>query len=199
MAVSPFQRNVPNILAPLFATRHKENTSYPAAWGLALVEAVIGYEWLISGLDKVFSPKYLPGLGEVLSTSIQNNPNSWWVTFIQQQVIPHAQIWAMLVEISELLIAIGFFAGALLWVSGYFTAAHRAHWLNICAMLAITGGILMTTNYYLMAGHGFPGINASAPFDEGLSLDGVLTAIGLGLLFIHLAMLRLRGTFRGTQ
>jgi hypothetical protein len=31
-----------------------------------------------------------------------------------------------------------------------------------------------------------PGLNPADPFDEGLSLDGVLTAIGLSLLVIHL-------------
>lgn len=159
-----------------------------AAWGLAMIEIVISYEWLLSGLDKVLSAKYVLGLADVLRTSIQDNPNRWWVAFIQQQVIPHAQVWAILVEIAELFVALGFFAGALLWVSGCFPIARWTRCLNVGVLLAICGGVLMTANYYLMAGHSFPGFNPGAPFDEGLSLDGVLTAIGLGLLLIHLAV-----------
>lgn len=174
----------------LLASRHVRNTFRPAAWGLAMVEAVIGYEWLLSGLDKVLSARYLPGLANALRTSIQENPHSWWVAFIQQQVLPHAQVWALLVEIGELLVALGFFAGALLWASGCFPTARWTRWLNAGVLLALYGGVLMTANYYLMAGHGFPALNPGNPFDEGLSLDGVLTAIGLGLLLLHLVTWR---------
>jgi thiosulfate dehydrogenase (quinone) large subunit len=170
----------------LLASRHVRNAFRPAAWGLAMVEAVIGYEWLLSGLDKVLSARYLPGLADALRTSMQENRNSWWVAFIQRQLFPHAQVWAFLVEIGELLVALGFFAGTLLWVCGRFPAARWTRWLNAGVLLVLCGGVLMTANYYLMAGHGLPGLNPANPFDEGLSLDGVLTAIGLGLLLIHL-------------
>jgi hypothetical protein len=166
------------------------NTFRPAAWGLAMVEAVIGCEWLLSGLDKVLSAKYLPGLADALQTSIHENPNRWWVAFIQQQVLPHASAWALLIESGELLVALGFFAGALLWACGRFPAARWTRWLNAGVLLALCAGVVMTANYYLMAGHGWPGLNPGDPFDEGLSLDGVLTAIGLGLLLIHLLMWR---------
>jgi thiosulfate dehydrogenase [quinone] large subunit len=158
-----------------------------------LVEAVIGYEWLLSGLDKVLSAKYLVGLTDALATSIRENPNSWWVAFIQQQVLPHAWAWALLVEIGELLVALGFFAGALLWICGRFPVARWTRRLNVGVLLALCGAVLMTTNYYLMAGHGLPGLNPADPFDEGLSLDGVLTAIGLSLLLIHLLAWRSEG------
>src|SRR5260370_26785090 len=49
----------------------------PAAAGLALVEAAIGYEWLLSGLNKVLSSGFGSGLAHQLQTSLQGNPNRW--------------------------------------------------------------------------------------------------------------------------
>jgi hypothetical protein len=33
-------------------------SAVPAAWGLAIVEAALGYEWLLSGLNKVLNPAF---------------------------------------------------------------------------------------------------------------------------------------------
>jgi hypothetical protein len=55
-------------------------------------------------------------------------------------------------------------------------------------MLALVGGLLMSANYAAMAGDTLPGINAANPFNEGLSIDSLLTIIGLGLLLVHVVV-----------
>ena len=64
------------------------------------------------------------------------------------------------------------------------------------AIAGLAGATLMTANYYLMAGKTLPWLNTGAPFDEGLSLDGLLTLITAGLLAAHLAALRRGGEAR---
>lgn len=161
----------------------------PTALGLSVIEALIGYEWLVSALDKILSADFRSGLAHQLQMNMQGNPNTWWVSFADRLMVPHAQFCAVLAEVGELLVALGFFAGAVLWISGRFPVTRWARLLNVGAILALVGGALMTANYYLMAGNTFPGVNPGDPFDEGLSLDGLLTLMGFGLLIVHLSLL----------
>ncbi len=157
----------------------------PAAAGLAIVEAAMGFEWLLSGLNKLLSPDFVISLAHQLQTSLQGNPNGWYVSLTKSLVLPHAQLFAALVEVGELLVGIGLFAGAALWVSGRFPAMRWARLLNLGVIVALVGGVLMSANYAVMGGDTLPGLNPGNPFNEGLSIDSLLTIIGLGLLVIH--------------
>jgi len=168
--------------------QHPRATSNFSAWGLAPVELVIGYEWLVSALNKVYSSTFRPGLAASIHTSLQDNPNGWWVALVQQLVIPNAPMWATVVEVAELLVAVGLFVGAILWISGGFPKTRVVRLLNMMVLLALLAGIAMTVNYYLLAGHTLASLGSlhpDAPFDEGVSLDGLLTFLGMGLLLIH--------------
>ncbi len=157
----------------------------PAHLGLALLEAIMGYEWLVSALDKLLSPTFHAGLAHQLQLSVQSNPNAWYVAFVTRWAIPHAQICAVLVEVGELLVALGLFCGAVLWLSGRCPTRGWPHLFNLGTIAALVGGAVMTANYYLMAGNTLPGLNPAAPFNEGLSLDGLLTLAALALLLVH--------------
>jgi thiosulfate dehydrogenase [quinone] large subunit len=157
----------------------------PAAWGIALVEVAIGYEWLLSGLNKVLSADFSSGLAHELQTSLQGNPNAWYGSLTSTLVLPHTHLFAALVEVGELLVAAGMFAGAALWVSGRLASSRVARLLNLGAIAALVGGVLMSVNYALLGGDTLPGINAANPFNEGLSIDSLLAMIGVCLLLIH--------------
>jgi hypothetical protein len=158
-----------------------------AAVGLAFIEALIGYEWLLSAFDKIHSATFRSGLARQLTQALQGNPNTWWVALVESLVLPRVPFFAVLVEVSEIGVAMGCFAGALLWASGRFPARRWARHLNVGVLAALAGSALMTANYYLMAGKTLPFLNPGDPFDEGLSLDGLLTFVALGLLVIHVA------------
>lgn len=160
-----------------------------ATWGVALVEALIGYEWLLSALNKMLSPTFRSGLTAQMMMALHGNPNTWWVALTKRLVLPHAQLCAVLVEVGELLVALGFFAGAALWASGQFPTRRWTRRLNLGVLAALLGGALMTANYYLMAGDTLPGLNPGNPFNEGLSIDGLLTLVAVGLFVIHAAPL----------
>ena len=165
-----------------------------ASWGVALVEAVIGYTWLLSALDKMLNPGFRSGLAAQLTMAMRGNPNTWWVALANRLVLPHAQLCAVLVEVGELLVALGFFAGAALWASGRFPARRWARRLNVGVIGALVGGASMTANYYVMSGATLPGLNPANAFNEGLSIDGLLTLVAVGLCVIHvLPLLAHRG------
>jgi thiosulfate dehydrogenase [quinone] large subunit len=164
----------------------------PAAWGLALTEAAIGYEWLLSGLNKLLSPDFSTGLAHELQSDLDGNPNSWYVSLAKTVFIPNAHLLAPLVELGELLVGGGLFVGAFLWLSGRFPVARWARLLNLGVIMALLGGILMSVNYAVMGGDTLPGINPGNPFNEGLSIDSLLAMIGIGLLVIHVLAARVR-------
>ncbi len=135
-----------------------------ASWGVALVEALIGYTWLLSALNKMLNPGFRTGLAAQLTMAMRGNPNTWWVALSTRLVLPHAQLCAVLVEVGELLVALGFFAGAALWASGQFPMRRWARRLNLGVLGALMGGALMTANYYVMSGATLPGLDPANAF-----------------------------------
>lgn len=163
----------------------------PAQLGLAVVEAAIAYEWLLSGLDKCLSSQYLGGLGGSLNDMADGNPNSWYVWFLRHVAMPHCTFFGCLVVAGEILVGLALLAGAALWLAGPERLVGRqARLLQVGVIAGLAGATLMTANYYLMAGKTLPWLNPGHPFDEGLSLDGLLTLVTVGLLSVHVLALR---------
>ena len=163
----------------------------PAQIGLAVVEAVIAYEWLLSGIDKCMSSQYLGGLAGSLGSMANGNPNTWYVWFLRHVAMAHCTFFGCLVAGGEILTGLALLTGAALWLAG--PERLRGRWGTLL-QLGVIGGLasaaLMTANYYLMAGKTLPWLNPAAPYDEGLSLDGVLTLMAVGLFIVHLVALR---------
>jgi thiosulfate dehydrogenase (quinone) large subunit len=164
----------------------------PARWGVALVFLILGYEWLLSGLDKIFSSNFRSGLAAELQDSVPDNSHGWYVHFLERIVIPHAGSFAVVVEMGEVLVAFGMFLGAALWMGSDRIGERRSRTLRPWVIGALLGSALMTANYYLMAGGSFPWLRPSAPFDEALDIDGLLTFVAMGLIGIE--VLAMRGT-----
>ncbi len=165
-------------------------TDMAARWGMALIYLFIAYEWLISGLDKIFSSDFRSGLAGQLQDSNADNPHDWYVHFMNRVVIPHASGIAVAIEIGEILVAIGLIVGAVLWVASDRIGEHRTRTFRFCVIASLAGSAFMTANYYLMTGGGFPWVNTGAPFDEGISIDGLLTLMAIGLIGIEVFAIR---------
>jgi hypothetical protein len=157
--------------------------------GIALVEAAIGYEWLLSGLNKLLNGHFTFGLAATLRQAMKNNPNGWWVTLTRHLVVPNLHLLGPLVPIGELLLALGFFTGAALWATG-IPSRRRNPLLAFGVIGALLASALMTANFYLMSGNALPGLDPANAFNEGLSIDGLLTLIVAGLIAAHASALR---------
>lgn len=174
------------------ATATREDPNRLAAWGLASVFVLFGYEWLLSGLDKVFSAGFRAGLAGELRDAMDGNPNHWYVRFLAGTVVPHARLFATVAEWGELLVALGLFLGAAAWAGGDRIPRRWARRFQLAACGALLASAFMAANYYLMSGARFPWLNTGAPFDEGLSIDGLMTLIALALLTVQLLAIRPR-------
>jgi len=163
-----------------------------ARWGLIVVELLIGYEWLVSGLNKVLNRGFFSGMSAQLQQQMDGNPNVWYATLVKNLVLPHATLFGFLVEYGELLVALGFFVAAALWMTHRMIPRQLARLTGWGVIVALIGGALMTMNYYIMAGKTLPFLTPDHPFDEGINLDGLLTLITVGLIVIHVLLMRRR-------
>src|SRR6266566_509554 len=80
---------------------------------LAAIEAIIGWEWLMSGGNKLLSGTFPQGLADVLNTNMKDNPNAWYVAFLKQTIIPHSISYGYFIEWTEVTIGILLLSGAL--------------------------------------------------------------------------------------
>jgi thiosulfate dehydrogenase [quinone] large subunit len=173
----------------------ERQTGSASRWGMASVYLVLAYEWLLSALNKDLSGTFRSGLANRLKGSLVGNPHGWYVSLLERVVLPHAELFAALTLVGELLVAAGLVWGALLWAKPEWFPPRLRPWLGIGVGGALLGAALMELNYYLLAGQGWPWLKTSDPFVSGIGVDGLVLLISLSLLPIQLVAAR-RGTGR---
>ena len=72
---------------------------------LLLIQIVIGYEWLVSGLTKLVRGDFPAGLAAQLGDMSKDAPG-WYRGFLTSVVLPHADAFGYAIEITELLVGI---------------------------------------------------------------------------------------------
>lgn len=141
--------------------------------GLALVQLVLGYEWLSSALTKLVHGDFASGLAADL---LRAHTTGTYAAFLRHVVIPHGVAFGWLVQLGELTVALTFIVGAL---SGR----------RLPTGIAATIGALLTLNFGLAGGEHFFRVIAPDSFGEGLPLDVLATWLQVALLLYVLAPL----------
>jgi thiosulfate dehydrogenase [quinone] large subunit len=139
----------------------------PGTIALLLVQIVLGYEWLVSGLTKVVRGGFPQGLGAELKDMSESAPG-WYGHFLTSVVVPHAQVFGYAIEVAELL------AGAVLVGTAVAVLAGRASissrvvgWSALAASIA---ALVMVADFEVANGGGFGLSLAKDPFDDGVLL-----------------------------
>jgi thiosulfate dehydrogenase [quinone] large subunit len=161
----------------------------PGTIALLLVQIVLGYEWLVSGLTKVVRGGFPQGLGAELKDMSESAPG-WYGHFLTSVVVPHAQVFGYAIEVAELL------AGAVLVGTAVAVLAGRASissrvvgWSALAASIA---ALVMVADFEVANGGGFGLSLAKDPFDEGIDLDTLLTGLQLAVVGFWAVSLRQR-------
>lgn len=149
---------------------------------LALIQAIIGYEWLISGANKVLSGQFPQGLAATLADGLKDNPNGWYVSFLHAVVLPHSLFFGYLIELAEVGIGLALLGGALLLLGHIPARGERYHRLARfevgAAAVAAFACVVLCVNFHFFMGDGvISALNPGAPFDEGIDLDTLLPPI----------------------
>lgn len=86
----------------------------------ALIQFIIGLDWLATGINKLIFGKFPQSLGTTLlsgggiSPPIAHNPIGWYAAFIQSVVIPNSVFFGYMIEWSEIIVGLCYFVGAFL-------------------------------------------------------------------------------------
>jgi thiosulfate dehydrogenase [quinone] large subunit len=158
--------------------------------GLLAVQAIIGYEWLVSGLAKIVRGDFVSGLREQLPDLSAEAPG-WFKSILDVVVIPNATFFAVLIEVGELLIGVALIVTALLWALRFDRLPRAAHTvLMMVTGLAALSAILLAVSLHLLNGGTHPWFIPADAFDEGVDLDSLLPAIQLVLFVVSVRMLQ---------
>src|SRR5579883_2868799 len=106
-----------------------------ARYLLAAIQGIIGWEWFMSGGNKLFSGQFPQGLADTLNKGIVNNPNGWYVSILQHAIIPHSIFWGYSIEWTEIMIGLVLIGSAVLLLSGPRMPGEPQHRLGVSIVL----------------------------------------------------------------
>jgi uncharacterized membrane protein YphA (DoxX/SURF4 family) len=154
-----------------------------AVVALLLVQAVIGYEWFVSGLTKIVHGDFPGGLAAELRDMSKAAP-AWYRNILDSAVIPHAVVFGYLIEVGEVLV------GIVLILALLRLPTRIERHVPLATAAALVAGILLAANFALANGSTFGLRLAQDSFDEGIDLDSLLVGLQLALLVFALARAR---------
>lgn len=140
---------------------------------LGLVQLLLAYEWLSSGVTKLVHGDFPSGL----AADLRERAHGGYGGFLRDVVIPHATAFGWAIQVGEILVA------ALLLAGAACTFAGRSRLLGLAATgLGALGGGFLTLNFGLSDGARFFSLVSSDSFDEGVPLDVLATWLQLVLV-----------------
>ena len=158
--------------------------------GLLAVEALLGYEWLMSGLTKVVRGGFPSGLADELQEKSEGAA-SWYSSFLDSVVIPNGSLFGVLIIVGELAVGVALIAAAALWAFRWEKLGSQGRTALLAATItAGIGGILMNLNFHLANGSAHPWLIPGDGFDEGVDLDSFMPAVQLVLVIVAASVWR---------
>lgn len=168
--------------------------SKDARYVTAAVQAVIAWEWLVSGANKLLSGDFPQGLAGTLQDGIKNNPNGWYVAILKQFILPHSVGFGYTIEYAEALIGITLLIGVVLLLGPVRRHGDPQYRLALVEMSAAAFGALacafLCVNFHFFMGDGvLPGIDVAKAFGEGISLDTLMPPLSVIILYLNILAL----------
>ncbi|HEX6818801.1 MAG TPA: hypothetical protein VF120_10530 [Ktedonobacterales bacterium] len=158
---------------------------------LAALQLVVGYQWLVSGVDKLLDGTFPDQLGLLItSAATGGHLPDFFAQLLQQVVLPNSYVVGWLVQVGETLTGAGLLAGALFVLVG---PSLRARLTSVVGRLLSAAGALtfvaalaslaMALNYYLLDGLPTPW------FQPGYAVGGAIDPSLLLALFTSVILL----------
>jgi hypothetical protein len=154
----------------------------PPLW-LCAAQALVAYEWLASGANKLLGPWFSAHVPAILQQG-----NGWSMTFLRHVVLPGSAQSGAVVTWSETAVGIVLLLSALLWAT--WPENRLTPLLARAACLALVATVAMKGADYLMSGTSLPWTAPTRAFAVGVLLDAVLALIALVLLGVNVRSLR---------
>lgn len=157
--------------------------------GLLIVQIIIGYEWLLSGIAKFANGDFTSGLADALNENLANAPK-WYAAFLNSAVIPNATAFGYLIEIAEVLAGIALILGPLIWIFAWDRVPDGLRTTALVLMIAAAiGGIFMALNFHIANAGNHPWVMPDSGFDEGVDVDLLLSGIQIVIVAVQITAL----------
>lgn len=100
-----------------------------SAWIWLIIRLYVGYTWLTSGWGKLHNPAWtgeesgaaLTGfLQGALGKEEAGEVSSWYASFLENIVLPHASVFSYMVAYGEVLVGLGLILGLLTGIAAFF-------------------------------------------------------------------------------
>ena len=173
---------------PRQSARIQEQMERPNV-ALAGLELLLGYEWLVSGVDKLLFGAFPQQLGALLKGAVTSGrlPGAF-AALLQGIAAPHAAVVGGVVEVGETLAGLAFIIAGLVVLltpitrgrlTGRLAMVYRAasHFLAALLPVAAAGTVALGLSFYLL--DGLPSLWFAPSIAYGGALDtGLLLAAG---------------------
>ncbi|MDQ2887983.1 MAG: hypothetical protein M3Y39_18070, partial [Chloroflexota bacterium] len=136
---------------------------------LAALQAILGWEWLMSSTNKLAAGTFPQGLAGALTDSFKGNPDGWYVVFLKQVVLPNSIVFGYLIEWSELLVGIILIGGALVLLTRPRMTGEPQHGMyvlySVLVIFAAAVAAFQNINFhFFMGGWILPSIDPSGAY-----------------------------------
>ena len=158
--------------------------------GLLLVEMIIGYEWLVSGVAKIVRGGFPSGLAKELLEKSQG-ALPWYVNLMKSVIIPNAEVFGYFIMIAEVLVGVALLVGPFIWLCVWDRVSDLLRQsVLFFTTVAMIGATFLTINLHLANGGSHPWLIPKSGFDEGIDLDSVLPAIQMVIAVVSIIFLQ---------
>jgi hypothetical protein len=160
----------------------------------ALIQAAIGAEFVLAGLNKAVNPDYLIQFRGFLGGSPGTTSGPLAPVF-QTLVVPYADVFGMVAMLTELV------AGAILVVTALEVARRRLAgpigaqhgYEPLVALVSATAAFVLAAislTIYVLQGGRLPGINPGYALASPIALELLLVPLALGIAWLEFARFR---------
>jgi len=160
------------------------------------LQAALGYEWLLSGLDKILYGRFPETLGGLLAGVLRvGKIPAPFAALLRELALPHPLFFGWLIEWSETLAGLALLGAALVAllrpILERYLAPEARPWLtcgrhtvNVLAVAAAAGTVLLGLSFYLLDGAPaflpLPSVAFGGAVDTGLLLAALAAPLALG-------------------
>jgi hypothetical protein len=171
-------------------------TLAPAGWGgghalaaSAVIQAALGIEFTLSGLNKVADRTYV----QDFASFVRANPGSVsgpLASLVQDLVLPNAGLFATLLKATELLVGAILMVGALeiglSRLGGRLAAAPRlGAVLNLAVALAGLAAAGLTLSIFVLMGGSIPTVMPGRAFTTAIPVELLIVPFGLSVAWLE--------------
>ena len=171
------------------ATPRSPRTHHRPPFAFAGLQLLLGYAWLLAGVDKLLLGNFPAQLAQTLTGTLHGNAlPGFFADFLRAIVLPNGPFFGLLAEFGETLAGLGLIAAGLAILFAppleRRVALPAAQWIGrtrrvliVLGTLAAVGTVLLGITYYLLDGAPFQGFMPSIAFDGALD-PGLQLALG---------------------